>query len=139
MKNYYISTKLIQAEPNSKNGVDGFDITYLDGYKSWCPKDVFEKVNLKVQENKALPSGVSIGMDMVKNFVKDVKVDTIGEKTTIVTATLVNGFELTETSACVDPNNYNEEIGKEICMEKIYDKVWFLLGFLLQTAYNGIK
>ena len=29
-------------------------------------------------------------------------------------------------------------MGAEICMEKIKDKVWFLLGFLLQTAVRGV-
>ena len=29
-------------------------------------------------------------------------------------------------------------IGTKICMEKIKDKVWFLLGFLLQTGVNGL-
>lgn len=28
--------------------------------------------------------------------------------------------------------------GYEICMEKIKDKVWLLLGFLLQTAVGGV-
>jgi len=56
-----------------------------------------------------------------------------------VRVTLVNGFEIIESSACVDKRNYLESIGAEICLEKIKDKIWFLLGFLLQTAVGGIK
>ena len=37
-----------------------------------------------------------------------------------------------ESTTCVDPANYNEEIGKEICLRKLEDKVWFLLGYQLQ-------
>jgi hypothetical protein len=48
--------------------------------------------------------------------------------------TLINGFEITEASACVDPVNYDEKIGEEICLSKIKDKIWFLLGFLMQCA-----
>ena len=28
----------------------------------------------------------------------------------------------------------DEKIGAEVCLKKIKDKIWFLLGFLLQTA-----
>ncbi|MSS89687.1 hypothetical protein FYJ45_27295, partial [Eisenbergiella tayi] len=35
--------------------------------------------------------------------------------------------------------NYSEELGAEICMGKIKDKIWELLGFLLQTAWHGIR
>ena len=35
--------------------------------------------------------------------------------------------------------NYDEKLGAEICMKKIKDKVWMLLGFLLQTAVSGIN
>ena len=47
---------------------------------------------------------------------------------------LRNGFEIIETSTCVDA-----QLGEEICMKKIKDKIWYLLGFLLQTAWHGIK
>jgi hypothetical protein len=51
----------------------------------------------------------------------------------------VNGFEIVESSSCVDKENYSEELGVEICMEKIRDKIWMLLGFLLQTDVSGVK
>ena len=44
-----------------------------------------------------------------------------------------------ESSACVSAENYDEKLGREICLGKIKDKVWFLLGFLLQTAVHGVK
>ena len=28
---------------------EGYEVTYEDGYKSWCPKDVFEKNNVLIQ------------------------------------------------------------------------------------------
>jgi hypothetical protein len=43
-----------------------------------------------------------------------------------------NGFTVRETTTCVDPANYNEEIGKEICLKRIEDKIWLLLGYALQ-------
>lgn len=62
----------------------------------------------------------------------DVEVNTIFEKCTIVTVKLKNGFVLTESSACVDKENYDMEIGKEICMERIKNKLWELEGYKLQ-------
>lgn len=57
---------------------------------------------------------------------------TIFDKCTIVCVKLENGFVLTESSACVDPVNYNEEIGKEICFERIKNRIWELEGYKLQ-------
>lgn len=58
---------------------------------------------------------------------------TVFDKCTVVAMKLPNGFVLMESSACVDPENYNVEMGKRICMEKLIDKVWELEGYLLQT------
>ena len=30
--------------------IAGYEVTYEDGYKSWCPKDVFERNNVKIIE-----------------------------------------------------------------------------------------
>ena len=76
---------------------------------------------------------------MVDDFIKETHASTLGDRTTLVRCVLVNGFEIIETSACVDPLNYNEYMGAEICMKKIKDKIWYLLGFLLHTAWRGIK
>lgn len=61
----------------------------------------------------------------------DVEVQTLFGNCTMVALRLPNGFVIAETSACVDPNNYDIEIGKAICMKKIRNKVWELEGYLL--------
>ena len=76
---------------------------------------------------------------MVDDFISEVHVTTLGEKTTVVRAVLVNGFEIVDASSCVSPENYSEELGKKICLERIKGKVWMLLGFLLQTGVSGVK
>lgn len=68
----YIGVKMVDAVPmNSvaahKNGyrvdndqvnaVDGYEITYPDGYKSWCPKSVFDEHNRPVT---GMPFGYAI-------------------------------------------------------------------------------
>ena len=137
--NMYIGTKVVYAEPMEKEGKAGYKVKYVDGYESWSPADVFEKAYLKCTANPDLKTDVSISQEMVDNFIKEVHTTTLGEKTTVVRVVLVNGFEIVEASACVDPENYSEKIGAEICLEHIKNKIWELLGFLLQTAVNGIK
>lgn len=143
----YIGTKLVEAEPLNRtimeNGLKklepGYKVLYPDGYESWSPKEVFEKAYLLVDGNKDLPSGVSIGPEMVEDFIAATETYTLGDRTTVVRCVLRNGFEIVESSSCVDPKNYSEEMGRNICMGKIKDKIWELLGFLLQTAWHGIE
>lgn len=136
----YIKINLIKAEPCEKDGEPGYTVVFPNlGTSQWVSADLFEQNHLKVTPNGSLPSNISISQEMVDNFIVDVETITMGEKTTVVRATLVNGYEIVKASACVDPANYSEEIGKEICLEKIKDEIWSYLGFLLQTAVNGFK
>lgn len=71
----------------------------------------------------------------VKENMKDVLVRTeieFGKKFTYVTVRMKNGFTLRESTICVDPENYSQEIDKEICLKRIETKIWFLLGYALQ-------
>ena len=149
----YIGCKMVEAEPCVKvkgkiydcvldvvlTGEEikaieyGYKVRYADGYESFSPKDVFEKAYMQVGSNN------TITQNNVNSFIKDVYSTTIGEKTTLVKVTLINGFVLCETSSCVDVKNYNEEIGVQCCMQRIDDKIWHVLGFLLQTAVGGMK
>ncbi len=67
---------------------------------------------------------------IISKSTMDVK--TVFDKCTIVTCVLPNGFVIVEYSACVDPKNYDENIGAKICLEKIKDKIWELEGYKLQ-------
>lgn len=143
----YIGTKMVEAEPcaawkytdNHKVGDPGYRVRYADGYESWSPKDVFERAYLPLTVNPELKTDApSVSQEMVDGFIREVETTTLGDKTTVVRAVLRNGFEIVESSACVSAENYDEAMGREICLEKIKDKVWMLLGFLLQTAIHGI-
>lgn len=77
----------------------------------------------------------TVTIEQVKENMQDVIVRTLqdfGKPCTYVTVRMKNGFTLRESTTCVDPSNYNEEIGKEICLKKIEDKIWLLLGYQLQ-------
>lgn len=135
----YIGTELVEAEPQQMGGREGYRVRYAGGYESWSPKEVFETAYLALTVNEELRTEKpSISAKMVKEFIKEKEVITMGDKTTVVRAVLRNGFEIVEASSCVSPENYDEDLGAKICMERIEGKVWMLLGFLLQTAVGGI-
>jgi len=146
----YLGVKLIEANPmnlgeynkcrgwvipeNEDPTTEGYLVQYPDGYISWSPKEVFEKAYFELAEDK--PN--SISDSDVSRFVRKVEVSTINKKTTIVVCTLINGFEICESSSCVDPANYDQSLGVKCCMGKITDKIWGYLGFLLQSGVSGV-
>lgn len=80
-------------------------------------------------------TNIKVTPEEVQENMQDVIVRTLddfGKPCTYVTVRMKNGFTLRESTTCVDPANYNEEIGKQVCLKKIEDKVWFLLGYALQ-------
>ena len=138
--NVVITTRPEEAFPNYPSVEDGYRIRYPDGYASWSPKETFEKAYLPLSTNQDLKTDLpSISEAMVEDFIAETWTTTLGDKTTVVRALLRNGFEIVEASSCVSAENYDEDMGREICLRKIKDKVWMLLGFLLQTAVNGVK
>lgn len=48
----YIGSKIIQAEPENKNGATGYRVVYPDNYISWSPKDVFETAYREITESE---------------------------------------------------------------------------------------
>lgn len=134
-KQTYLGVKRVEAYLEERDGKPGYAVIYPDGYKSWSPKDVFEAAYFPIEcSNKLTQNDIDRMVDA-----SEVHVQTIGEKTTLVRVVLPTGFELVEASACVDPENYSEKYGAEICMEKIKDRLWFLMGFTLQWAHAGLK
>lgn len=153
----YIGTKIIEAQPALRNAhgeiipdnvpvsldelvEEGYKVRYADGYESFSPKAVFERAYLPLEVNGRLRTDApSISAGMVERFIDHHETMTMGGKTTVVRAVLKNGFEIVESSSCVSAENYDEKMGEKICMKKIRDKIWMLLGFLLQTAVGGVN
>lgn len=59
--------------------------------------------------------------------VKDVK---MGDKTTVVCVTFPFGFEIIESSSCVDPLRYDHGIGVQQCMERVKNRLWELEAYV---------
>lgn len=147
----FIGVKMVEAVPMTAieavkkgyrsnvttDGIDvpGYEVTYPDGYKSWCPKDVFESSYFGLDEYN---DGTKILLEDVNNFIDNVDATKIGSKTTLVHARTLTGFEMINHSSCVDHANYSEILGKEYAMKEITNKIWSHLGFVLQWAKNGL-
>ena len=81
----------------------------------------------------------TVTQEQVDAAIKNKYVQTLeclGKRTCIVGVELQNGFTIFETSTCVDPDNYSQEIGEYVCMDKIKDKIWNHLGFTLQNELS---
>lgn len=74
-------------------------------------------------------------LDILDN--SEIEVVTLGEKTTVVAVTLPNGFVIVESSSCVDPANYDEKLGADICLKRVENKIWELEGYVLQSKMAG--
>lgn len=73
-----------------------------------------------------------------QKYIKDlidrssITVTKFGVKTTVAHCILPNGYVISTTSSCVNPADYNQEIGRVNCMKRIEDKIWELEGYLQQ-------
>jgi len=67
-----------------------------------------------------------VSSDIVNKIINDsdIIVKTVFGKTTVVACKLPSGFVIVESSSSVSTDNYDEEIGRKICMERIKDKIW---------------
>lgn len=57
-----------------------------------------------------------------------------GTTVTVCVLTLQNGFTTVGHSACADPANFDEEIGRNIARGNAREQIWPLLGFRLRDA-----
>ena len=147
----YIGVKQLEATPmtrgdynlyrgwhipeDEKSSDPGYLVKYSDDYQSWSPADVFDKAYMEIEN----PSTISqtdldrfVGVDAFEAMQLD-------EKTFCMKCTPRTGFVMFETSSCVDPENYDQEIAAQITGEKVQNKLWGFMGFVLQWARFGLK
>jgi len=80
----YIGIKFVNAEAMSasvakekgyrvENNVgEGYEVTYEDGYKSWCPKHVFDKANNEIKnEELAKTAQMMVSADYKERFIAE--------------------------------------------------------------------
>lgn len=62
-----------------------------------------------------------------------------GTTLTVCCLTLKNGYTVTGESAAASPENFDEEIGRDIARKNAREKIWGLEGYLLrQRLHKGL-
>lgn len=73
--------------------------------------------------------------EYIKSRIKETKFSVLPETTmTLCYIRMVNGFIVLGESACVDPNNFDEQLGKEIAFKNAMGKLWALEGYVLAES-----
>lgn len=55
----YIGTKIVLAERAMKDDRDGYAVVYEDGYRSWSPKETFERAYRRITDAE---------VDLIENY-----------------------------------------------------------------------
>ena len=69
--------------------------------------------------------------EYMKSRISEVKFHKLGPTLTHCTIHLDNKYQVTGESACVNPENYNQEIGEKIAYDNAFSQLWPLFGFRL--------
>lgn len=94
----------------------------------------------KLEEKLAASPAERVTKEQMDAHITDVKYHKLGPTLTHCTLHLDNGYQVTGESACVKPENYNQEIGEKLAHDNAYRKLWALFGFLLaEKVYNANK
>lgn len=80
----------------------------------------------------ALPDRVTIDSIEAKIVREDILTGINGGRMTVCILTLANGFTVAGESACVDPANFDAQLGAKIARENAFEKIWPLEGYLLR-------
>lgn len=74
--------------------------------------------------------------EYIDSRIVDIDYDNAFHTVTICNILLDNGFSVRGESACVDPENFDAEIGKKLAYDNAFRKLWPLFGFLLAESLN---
>lgn len=90
---------------------------------------------IEIENNSISQKNVDEFIDIIDISTKEV----FGKPTTQVNIKTITGMVFSESSTCVDPANYSEDIGAEMLINSIKEKIWFGLGMLLSIAQGCDK
>lgn len=126
-------------EPDRSRTEEGYKCDYPDGYSGWCPKAQFESQGFALEDGSKITERDILNFKLQGYQQSDTFAAPDGKPFTMVQMVYPTGFTDFATSACVDPKNYSEKIGSDICVKKINDRLWGFLGFMLQWAKFGLR
>lgn len=71
------------------------------------------------------------------NYIKSVEYQVMGKKTTVCLLTLFNGFEIIGKSACVNPKDFDKELGEKYALEDAKKNLGEFIGFYIGVMQYG--
>ena len=75
-----------------------------------------------------------LSKEFLESEIDKTEYNRLGGTITHCTITTKSGFTFTGESACVDPNNFNQEIGEQVAYDNAFEKMWMPYGFWLHKA-----
>lgn len=80
-----------------------------------------------------------VSAEKVSNLLvnSEVREEVFWGKELVVSYRLPSGFSIIGRSACVDPNGFDIEVGRDYCLENAENKVWELEGYVAQLVRAG--
>ena len=82
-----------------------------------------------------------ITKEQIENLLDSAEIDehVFWNKDLVVSYKLPCGFSIIGRGACVDPANFDLEIGRNVARQQVEDKLWELEGYRLQFEINNKK
>ena len=132
---------------------EGYLVEYVDGgkpnvpthegYVSWSPAAQFDKAYHEIYpidsnsiDKKLHDKGLNAPRLSPDDIDEKVHITHFwqpeGTTLTVCAIQLRNGTLVVGESACVSPENFDAEIGKEIAFKNAWEKIWALEGYLLK-------
>lgn len=147
--NNYIGVEMIQAIPMlAKDAAnkgykieaeslytEGYEIIRPNGINSWYPKDVFDKIYLKLNDG----DGEQIIKEDIDDFIFTTHNIKLGRKTANVSAICRTGFEINAQSTSMDADKFVLYKSGNIAYTRITNVIQNYLEFVLEWAKNGIN
>lgn len=94
--------------------------------------------NDQLQEKLAASPAPRVRKEDIEARISDASSQRLSPTVTLCTITLDNGFSVRGEAACVNPENYNADIGHRFAYDDAFKKLWPLFGFLLaEVQFRG--
>lgn len=94
--------------------------------------------NDKLDELLAASPAERVTKEYMESRIVDRQFIRLGDTVTHCRIVLDNGFSTSGESACVNVENYNQQIGEKIAYDNAFKQLWPLFGFLLAEK-NKLK
>ena len=144
----------------------GYAVQAGDGGKAWIPADIFEtnfrgqlndgadaetawkafEIGAQQLDDELDPiekeirakgkTGPRVTAESLEAKIVRQEFHRLTDVLTVCVLTMENGFTVTGESACADPANYDEGIGRKIARANAFDKLWPLEGYFLRERLH---